>query len=70
MKIKTFQALTMTEALRTIKEELGADAVILSTKSVKQQGKMFGLFGRAVVEVTAVKVAGLVKSEGQVEAAA
>lgn len=53
MKIKTFQALTMTEALRTIKEELGADAVILSTKSVKQQGKMFGLFGRAVVEVTA-----------------
>lgn len=53
MKIKTFQALTMTEALRTIREELGADAVILSTKSVKQQGKMFGLFGRTVVEVTA-----------------
>ena len=53
MKIKTFQALTMTEALRTIREELGADAVILSTKSVKQQGKMFGLFGRALVEVTA-----------------
>lgn len=53
MKIKTFQALTMTEALRTIREELGADAVILSTKSVKQQGKMFGLFGRTAVEVTA-----------------
>ena len=53
MKIKTFQAMTMTEALRTIKEELGPDAVILSTKSVKQQSGMFGLFGRAVVEVTA-----------------
>ncbi len=53
MKIKTFQAMTMAEALRTIKEELGPDAVILSTKSVKQQNGMFGLFGRTVVEVTA-----------------
>jgi flagellar biosynthesis protein FlhF len=53
MKIKTFQAMTMTEAMRTIKEELGSDAVILSTKSVKQQGGVFGLFGRTVVEVTA-----------------
>jgi flagellar biosynthesis protein FlhF len=53
MKIKTFQAMTMTDALRTIKDELGPDAVILSTKSVKQQSGMFGLFGRTVVEVTA-----------------
>lgn len=53
MKIKTFQAMTMTDALRTIKEELGPDAVILSTKSVKQQSGMFGLFGRTSFEVTA-----------------
>ena len=53
MKIKTFHAATVTEALRTIKEELGPDAVILSTKSVKEPGGVLGLFGRDVVEVTA-----------------
>ncbi|WP_447973780.1 flagellar biosynthesis protein FlhF [Nitrospira sp. Kam-Ns4a] len=53
MKIKTFQALTMQEALRTIKAELGPDAVILSTKQVRRGGALFGLFGRPWIEVTA-----------------
>ncbi|WP_447972087.1 flagellar biosynthesis protein FlhF [Nitrospira sp. Kam-Ns4a] len=53
MKIKTFQALTMQDALRTIKAELGPDAVILSTKQVRRGGALFGLFGRPLIEVAA-----------------
>jgi flagellar biosynthesis protein FlhF len=53
MQIKTFRALDMREALRAVKEELGPDAVILSTREVKSGGGAFGLFSRAVVEVTA-----------------
>jgi flagellar biosynthesis protein FlhF len=58
MKIKTFQALTMGEALRLIKQELGPDAVILSSKQVRKGGGMFGLFGRPMVEVAAAVDAG------------
>jgi flagellar biosynthesis protein FlhF len=53
MQIKTFRALDMREALQAIKEELGRDAVILSTKEVKSGSGAFGLFGRSMVEVTA-----------------
>ncbi|TAJ25928.1 MAG: flagellar biosynthesis protein FlhF [Nitrospirae bacterium] len=53
MKIKTFQALTMSDAIKAIKEELGSEAVILSSKQVRKGGGMFGLFGRAMVEVVA-----------------
>jgi flagellar biosynthesis protein FlhF len=53
MQIKTFRALDMRDALRAVKEELGPDAVILSTREVKTGGGAFGLFSRAVVEVTA-----------------
>jgi flagellar biosynthesis protein FlhF len=53
MQIKTFRALNMREALRLIKEELGPDAVILSTKEVKDGSPIFGLFSRPMVEVTA-----------------
>lgn len=53
MKIKTFHALTMQDALRSIKEELGPNAVILSTKQVKKGHGIFGLFGRTMVEVAA-----------------
>src|SRR5437588_7881819 len=53
MQIKTFRALDMHDALRAVKEELGPDAVILSTREVKSGGGAFGLFSRAVVEVTA-----------------
>jgi len=53
MQIKTFRALDIRDALRAVKEELGPDAVILSTREVKSGGGAFGLFSRAVVEVTA-----------------
>ncbi len=53
MKIKTFQALTMSDAIRTIKDELGPDAVILSSKQVRKSGGVFGLFGQPMIEVAA-----------------
>lgn len=53
MKIKLFHAETMHEAIRDIKAELGPDAVILSTKRVRQGTMPFGLFGRPLLEVTA-----------------
>jgi flagellar biosynthesis protein FlhF len=42
----------MPEALRKIKEELGPDAVILSTRQIKPKGG-FGLLARPILEVTA-----------------
>jgi flagellar biosynthesis protein FlhF len=53
MKMKVFHADTMHDAIRAIKEELGPDALILSTKRVKRGSLPFSLFGRAVLEVTA-----------------
>lgn len=53
MKIKTFQAMTMQDALKAIKAELGPDVVILSTKSLDPGKTRFGLLGRSMVEVTA-----------------
>jgi len=50
MNIKTYRAATMQEALRTIKAELGSDAVILSTK---QHPPANGRLGSKMVEVTA-----------------
>ena len=42
----------MTEALAKVREELGSDAIIMSTRSEKK-GSMLDLIGRSVVEVTA-----------------
>ncbi len=42
----------MTEALAKVREELGSDAIIMSTRSDKK-GSMLDLIGRSVVEVTA-----------------
>lgn len=53
MKIKLFHAETMHEAIRDIKAELGPDAVILSSKRVRQGSMPFSLFGRPMLEVTA-----------------
>jgi flagellar biosynthesis protein FlhF len=52
MLVKTFQALTMAEALRQVKAELGPDAMILSTKKEKQGG-VLGFFSKQVIKVTA-----------------
>jgi len=53
MKMKVFHADTMHAAIRAIKEELGPDAVILSTKRVRRGSLPFALFGRSLLEVTA-----------------
>ncbi|MBT4485798.1 MAG: flagellar biosynthesis protein FlhF [Candidatus Latescibacteria bacterium] len=52
MIIKKFTAPTMTEALAKVREHLGADAIILNTRSEKRGG-VFDFMGRKLVEVTA-----------------
>lgn len=52
MKLKTYRAPTMAEALTQVKNELGKDAVILHTRQLKIGG-VFGFFGRPTVEITA-----------------
>ena len=53
MKVRTFHVASMHEAIRSIKETLGPDAVILSTKRVRSWDNGFGLLGRSVLEVMA-----------------
>lgn len=53
MKVKTFYALTMQDAMRDIKEELGSDAIILSAKEVREGGRTLKAFNRPVLEVMA-----------------
>ena len=53
MKVKTFHALTMQDAIRDIKEELGPDAIILSAKEVREGGRILQAFNRPVLEVMA-----------------
>jgi flagellar biosynthesis protein FlhF len=52
MHLKRFKRETVKEALRAVREELGPDALILSTRIVSAPG-MRGWFGARVVEVTA-----------------
>ena len=52
MHLKRFRRETVKEALRAVREELGPDALILSTRVVAAPG-VKGWFGRRVVEVTA-----------------
>lgn len=52
MLVKTFQAVSMSEALRMVKAELGPDAMILSTKKDKTGG-FLGFFSKPVYRVTA-----------------
>ncbi|NOY52959.1 MAG: flagellar biosynthesis protein FlhF [Deltaproteobacteria bacterium] len=53
MQIKKYEAVDMPSAVRMIKNDLGSDAVILSTRNVRKGKGTFGLFGRSMVEVTA-----------------
>ncbi|MFQ5698193.1 MAG: flagellar biosynthesis protein FlhF [Myxococcota bacterium] len=53
MRVKTFEAVDMRRALSLVKEELGPNAVIVSSRSVRRDGALFGLLGRTVLEVTA-----------------
>ena len=52
MKIKKFEAPSMKEALEKIKEEMGPDAFILGTKSIKKKGPL-GFGDRNFLQVTA-----------------
>jgi len=55
MKLKTYQAETMSKALELVKHELGEDALIVATRSFKKKSPL-GVFGPNVVEITARKV--------------
>ncbi len=50
MKIKSYRAASLREALMQIKAELGEDALVLETKQVKAGG-LFGVGGRNMIEV-------------------
>ncbi len=53
MQVKRFEGADMQEVLRLVKQELGPQAIILSTRQIKKGQSAFGLFGRPMVEVTA-----------------
>jgi flagellar biosynthesis protein FlhF len=53
MKIKRFEASSMSDALRMVKKEFGDDAVILSAKTVKKSNRLFGGKAKPIVVVTA-----------------
>src|SRR3989304_3993718 len=55
MQIKRYEAVDMQEALKLVKGELGPDAVILSTKQIKKDNGVFGMFSRQVIEVVAAR---------------
>ncbi|MCC6730448.1 MAG: flagellar biosynthesis protein FlhF [Chthonomonadales bacterium] len=52
MRIKEFQALTLRECLRQVRDEMGLDAVILETKSLRAGG-VLGVGSRDVVRIVA-----------------
>jgi flagellar biosynthesis protein FlhF len=52
MELKTYQANSMAEALTKVKRELGREAVILHTRTLRRGG-WFGFGGRTLVEITA-----------------
>src|SRR3972149_4919965 len=55
MQIKRYRGADMQEALQKVKQELGPDAIILSTRQVRGGGGKFGLFGKPILEVTAAR---------------
>ncbi|MGP4075623.1 flagellar biosynthesis protein FlhF [Halobacillus sp. K22] len=52
MKVKKFQAPTMPEVMKKVKGELGSEAVILNTKTLKARG-LFRRFKKDLIEVIA-----------------
>ncbi len=55
MNLKRYRVNTIQEALQMIKRDLGPDAVIVSTRQVREGKGTFGLFGKTMLEVTAAK---------------
>ncbi len=64
MKIKRFEASSMSEALRMIKKEFGEEAVILSAKSMKKTSRLLSGKSAQQVIVTAAIDAAPVSSTG------
>jgi len=54
LKLKTYRAWTMSEALASVKQDLGHDAVILHTRTF-ERGGIFGFGRKTVVELTAAR---------------
>lgn len=52
MNLRTYHAYTMADALEAVKSDLGADAVILHTRTFKRGG-VLGIGAKNIVEVTA-----------------
>jgi flagellar biosynthesis protein FlhF len=57
MQVKTFEAVDMKQALNLVRNEMGPNAVIVASRSVRKDGGLFGLLGRRVLEVTAATTA-------------
>ena len=53
MDLKRYRVNNIQESLQLIKRDLGPEAVIVSTRQVKEGKGTFGLFGKTVLEVTA-----------------
>ena len=53
MDLKRYRVNNIQEALQLIKKDLGPEAVIVSTRQVKEGKGTFGLFGKTILEVTA-----------------
>ncbi len=51
MQIRKFEAEDMPQALRAIREEMGPNAVVLSTREVRKKGGMLGILTRPTLEV-------------------
>lgn len=52
MKYKTYEALTLQQAILKMTIDLGKDALLVSHRNIRKGG-IFGIFGRKLVEVTA-----------------
>jgi flagellar biosynthesis protein FlhF len=66
LKLKTYQAWTMAEALAFVKTDLGADAVILHTRTF-ERGGFFGIGRRSVVEITAARAKDIPRPESRLD---
>lgn len=53
MNLKRYRVKNIKEALAFIKRDLGSDALIVSTRQVKDGKGAFGMFGKTMLEVTA-----------------
>jgi flagellar biosynthesis protein FlhF len=65
MRLKTFRAFTLSEALGAVKSDLGEHAVILHTRTFKRGG-FLGIGGREIVEVIASETDSVIEASAPV----